>query len=1147
MRVQNMHMRRFLYLSAVLIGSALAHGQGIVTGSISGTVQDSSSAVISGATVTAIQSSTNSPFKTVTNSAGGFQLPGLPVGVYTVTIESPGFSSLKIEKISIQTGSQTSLGERTLKIGTSEAITVQAATALLQPDSVQVSQVFDAEKLTDLPIGNGFDVVALFVPGVAPSGGNIFTNNNGAEFASNGSRDRNNNFQIDGQANNDTNIGGPNVFFGNGDAIEQVQIITVDSAEYGRNSGAVVNYITKSGSNGFHGSGYEFYNGNWADSLANQEKTPVLNFCPPGVSPSTGCTVPVVPRYVDNRWGGTFGGPIEKDKLWFFGSGNFEHTRTGPNPSSSAPFMTPTPTGIMELEGAFPNNAAVGALAAIGPANVKAGTLTFGTPTTVDVLGHPIQFATAQRNFSSPFNDDEAMARIDYQFSSHDRIFGRYIYQKSFTYTFNYFPPSEAVTGGLVNVGGTSNYVGADWTHTFSDHILNQVRYSYAHATTVFEGGGFPDCTSAAILTGCSIRVDFADSSDLNIGEYNAFWPQGRVVESQQIQDNVTWQTGTHVLKFGGEFSHFPEQDSGIPNINGTLTFPSFASFIQSDPQLTVYADGLANYPLTYSAGALYFQDDYKARPTLTLTAGLRYEIQSQPITGLRNYTVKRESNPDTALWDTSLPLALRTVQSLPITKHNFGPIVGFAWQPNILGKSQTIVRGGFRLAFDSTFNNPFANIAQSTPMLNLANLLSCNACIPSDGSAASFRNIVGPQVPLGTDPGIRAQSNTDPKLHNPYTEQWTLGLQQAITTHTVAEVRYLGNHGVGLYQNRNGNPALAPLIQAGFQNVIPNGLTPCAEPNAPGAAFGYVDCTRTNLVTLGNTSYSNYNGLQSRLSIEQWHGITSGLSYTWSKTIDNVSEIYPTGVGGNTASFSQSPFDISRAERAVSGLDYPQLTSIYMIYQTPWFNNRKDLAGRLLGGWQINPVWRFASGQPYTVIENASATTTLCDPTQVSGSTTCRPILANRHAPIYSVGQCLNASASDCGLVNYYTGAPMNRQDVHWIANNNTAAQYYGTPFAGAGRNLQRGDTINNANLAILKTFKINERFSIQTRGTAYNVMNRQYRGTPGTNIDLGNYPDVGGSFGNTYFNADGDGQTNSVFSGIDRRRIEIGGKILF
>jgi len=1159
-----------LFASVFLLDSLPASAQGIVTGSISGTVEDPSSAVVVGATIIATQQATNASFKTVSNSAGSFQIPGMPTGAYTVTIEAPGFVSINIQGVSVTSGGQTPLGVETLKIGSSEAVTVEGATALLQPDSVQVSETFDTQKVANLPIGNGFDIVALFTPGVSPSGGNVFTNNNGAEFSTNGLRDRNNNFELDGQANNDTNIGGPNVFFGNQDALAEVQVITNDSAEYGKNSGAVVNYVTKSGTNVLHGTVYEFYNGSWADSLANQDKSPLFGYCAVGESSSDGCLVPAVPRYVDNRWGGTLGGPILKDKLWFFGSGNFEHTRTGTEPSSSAPFLTPTPNGMTELQQAFPNNPAVSALAAIGPASVPGGNLTFGTPTNVDVLGQSIEFATARRTIAAPFNDYEGTGRIDYELGGHDHIFGRYIYQNSESFGINFFPSYEVVTGGYVNVPGTSNYVGADWAHTFNEHFLNQTRYSYSRSTSYFEAGGFPTCTGAAILTGCSIRADFNDGSTLSLGE-NSYWPQGRVVRSHQVQDNASWQAGKHFLKLGGEFDHYPESDTGLTFVNGDLKFDNFAAFINSSPTVTLYAEGPAAYNLVFNYGALYLQDDWKASENLTLSLGLRYEIQSQPLNGLHALTVQRETNPSTAFWDQSLPLSLRTVQSLPLDKHNLGPVVGFSWMPKLTpklrGQGNTVVRGGFRIGFDPTFNNPFVNIAQSTPVVNAATLQACQNCVPANGQGSALRTVIDPQVPRGINPGSRSQENVDAKLFNPYTEQWTIGVQQSLNSHAVAEVRYLGNHAVGLFQSRNGNPALGPLIAAGFSNVIPTGITPCNTPNTPGYADGYVDCNRTNLLTVGNTGYSNYNGLQTRLSIEHWHGLTAGLTYTFSKDLDNTTEIYNTGTGGNTSAYAQSPFDLSQAERAVSGLDYPNLASIYVIFEVPVFKEQNTFAGKLLGGWQVNPVWRYASGQPYTVIESLHSDytdfsipfdTSLCDPEQVSSSTTCRPILANAKAPVATVGLCLNAAAADCGLVDYYTTpqftnnpastpVAVSKQNVHWIMNDLTAAKYYGTPFAGAARNLERGDSINTASLAVLKDFKVGERFTFETRAIAYNILNRQYRATPGVNVDFGSFSETGGSFANTYFNPDGNNETNSVFSGIDRRRLEVGGKIIF
>src|SRR5262249_51673656 len=246
----------------------------------------------------------------------------------------------------------------------------------LESTTQQISNIFDSKQTRDIPLGNSLDDLALFAPGVSTAGDAGFSNTNGENFAVNGQHARSNNFQIDGQANNDSSVGGPNIFFGNQDALAELQIVTNYSAEYGRNMGAVVNYVTKAGTNAFHGSAYEFYNGSHFDSLTNQAKSPIFGFCVPGQNPSTGCTPVTVPQYVDNRFGGTIGGPIQRHKAWFFGSANLERLRTAGTAASSAHFLTPTPTGIQQLQTAYPGNPGVAALVGAGPTAVKGGTYT---------------------------------------------------------------------------------------------------------------------------------------------------------------------------------------------------------------------------------------------------------------------------------------------------------------------------------------------------------------------------------------------------------------------------------------------------------------------------------------------------------------------------------------------------------------------------------------------------------------------------------------------------------------------------------------------------------------------------------------------------------------------------------------------------
>src|SRR5580700_5040285 len=308
----------------LLVTNALVIGQGIVTGSISGTALDPQGAVVSGANVRATQHETNRVFSTTSSDAGVVQLPALPPGRYAVTVEAKGFSTYEAQSVLVEVGKDTSLGPINLKLGSSsEVVTVEDAAPLVESTTDQLSETFSTEQVASVPLGNTYDSFVLFTPGVATAGSGGFSNNNGAELSVNGQRARSNNYQLDGQNNNDNTIGGPSIFFGNQDTIAELQVVTNFDAEYGRNMGGVVNYITKSGTNAFHGTGFEFWQGDTFDSLQNQEKSPLFGFCPAGVSPATGCTQPVVPQFVQNQFGGTVGGPIKRDKIWFFGSANF--------------------------------------------------------------------------------------------------------------------------------------------------------------------------------------------------------------------------------------------------------------------------------------------------------------------------------------------------------------------------------------------------------------------------------------------------------------------------------------------------------------------------------------------------------------------------------------------------------------------------------------------------------------------------------------------------------------------------------------------------------------------------------------------------------------------------------------------------------
>lgn len=1149
-------------------------GQGIVTGSISGTVVDPQGAVVASAGVRATQIETNRVFATTSSNAGVVQLPSLPPGTYSIAIDANGFSSYTARDVLVAVGKDTSLGTIALKLGnTAETVTVEGAAPLVESTTDQLSQTFDNKEVASVPLGNTYDSFVLFSPGVVTAGSGGFSNNNGAELSINGQRARSNNFQLDGQNNNDNTIGGASIFFGNQDAIAELQVVTNFDAEYGRNLGGVVNYITKGGTNSFHGTGYEFWQGDHFDSLQNQEKSALFGYCPPGVSPSTtgffaGCSQPVVPQYVQNQFGGTIGGPIKRDKVWFFGSTNFQRNRTSGVPVSSSAALTPDPTGLEQLQTDFPNNPAVTLLSQFGPATLKIGNPTFSNVQNVSVSADggqttfPIEMGTISRSLSQPFNDYEATGRVDFQLTSKDRFFSRYIFQNDST---SNVPLGLAggAQGQIYTVPGRSQQIGLDLTRTFNPSLLNQVRFSYSRARSEFDGGGFPTCTLTNYGV-CPPQVILNSPVSLGVGQFLAF-PQGRIINIYELQDNASLVHGKHVMKWGGQYDRQRSPNYGLFEQNGFFIYPDFNSFLANTPTLSQVAYGQPVLRFKENDLAFYYQDDWRARENLTLNLGLRWEFDSQPSNLLSNESVAQQQGPN-HLWDQNLPLSLTTVPKVPNHYHNFGPVVGFAWTPRMLpalfGNDKTVIRGGFRIAYDFAYYNLDSNVEGSSPFTNLATIPNAAgtgaAGLPniSNLDGANIAAALFPLVPKG-NPGFATELQFGQNFRNPYSEQWNLGIQRQINSKMAAEVRYVGNHDVAQFQEINGNPDVAAFISNGFGNFVPAGLTPCTTPNAPGSTgtdqfgnqVGYANCNFSRVIQYANTAYSLYHGLQSQFRIQNWHGFTGAVSYTFSKTIDNTSEAFSTGAG-TVFSLAQNPFDISKAERGLSNYDFPHVVSLLWVYDIPYQKSQQGFRGHVLGGWQINGTYRYNSGQPWTVEQNGALG--LCDAANFTGGTldTCRPFPGNPGAPFNSVGQCTNPAASDCGLMSVNTGSAIAMSQAHFIINNIPAEQFFGTPFSPLRRNTERGQAISTANLAVFKNVKVGERVTFQLQAEAFNVLNHQWLGIPIQDVNNAAAGALGVTqFGSLKFNSNG-GDTfagDPTTDGITRRRLQFGGKIIF
>ena len=1150
--------------------------QGIITGSINGTIVDQTGAIISGAAIDAKNTGTGLDVKGTTSGKGEVTLSDVPVGTYVVTVEAPGFAPLKVDGIVVQTGATSSFGTQKLGITSSAEVMVSTGQNFLETTQTQVTTTLSAQAITDLPTGGGLDRLVLLVPGAVRTLSNNFSNSNGVGVSSNGQRGRSNNFEIDGQSNNDNSVAGPQFFFRNEDALGQLEIITNNmGAQYGRNAGSVVNYITKSGTNEFHGTAFENYFGSWGSSLRQGQKSPLQGFCAPGVlsAPGAVCTTPVVPRITANEYGGSLGGPILHDRLFGFGSTLFRAVTNGASPSISTT-LTPTPTGLQQLQAAFPGNPFVASLVNEGPYSVKAGNPTSVSTTNMTVCatavsvcpaGSPtVQFGTIQRLLPSTSSDQEDLGRLDYQADPKDRFYLRYAYQNA--------PTNNA--GGTVSTGAyydtqdSVHSVGSDWTRTFSSRWLNQLRYSFQQSKLVFGAGGYPTCVDATISNCASSVVinglaTYGPASNI---------PQGRIVKATQVQDNATFNLGGHNITFGGEFDYQNSPNVFLPNTSGTFNFTGGFNYGLAGVGTLTLANGAPNIPFREPDVAAYFQDDWKVTNQLTLNLGLRWEFFKQSVNLLHDLSVARQTGPN-PIWQTSLPLSQTTFPYIPENYKNFEPRIGFAFNPSASPK--TVLRGGFAINYDPQFYNLFLNAYTSAPVVNTGSI-ACNGttvnCLPSGGTINAAVHAQDDQYnPVNVNPGTKTQTNVGIPFKNPIAESYTLSVQHQLGNSVVVEVRYAGNHSYDNFQSLNANPSINTTTTPGngyltlaqaFPNLYP-ASSYCTTAGAVG--FGRPNCNLTYLTTRANSAFSIYNSLQTTVKTQDFHGLTTQLGYTFSRTIDNASEAYGSTGGSNTVAFAQNPTDNNLGERGVSGQSFPHVVSIGSTYSPKWYSEQHGVFGRLLGGYQVNMIYSYQSGQPWTpyqgvkanpapatlaqipVANQGRALYSFCDyafNSTVIGNDACRPILSNRNAPLGSVG--INGGPG-VGYLNFATGAPIAPTSVQWLINNQYEALARGTPYPGVSRNTLRGDTINELDMSVFKTVRVAERVNLQLRINAFNVPNRAFYGDPDEYINDANpavHSPTYASFQNFKANA---GTIVGTPFGSGARNIQLGGKIIF
>jgi hypothetical protein len=1176
---------RMLIPLCVCLALCLSSAAQVLKGSISGTVVDPQGAVVSNAQVKATNTATGAVLISKSDNSGLFRFNLIPTGNYKIEISAQGFKNTVQSDVAVAAGRDSGLGDVPLAVGgTSETVEVTAATPLIETTQAQVTNTFSGQTLTTfagIQESEGLDNLALFVPGVVSVRDQGFSNTNGGlGFSSNGLRGRNNDQEIDGQNNNDNSVGGPALTVGDTEFVGQYVLVTNNfGPEYGRNSGSVVNVITKSGTNAWHGSVYANENNSILNSMTN--------FMHRFDTDAQGNPLTRPPRLNDEFGGFSIGGPIVKNKAFFFSG--FDQEITSTSTVYGTGNLAPTPAGLATLNGCFPGNTALAAYNKFGPFSISAGNPFSTNPTTLNVGAcNNVEFGGVTRVLPTPFHGFSWVSKADVQLGS-DTITGRYLFNRA-----NFFNLDEcggtgvdcAAAGYPINVPGLTQAILLSDTHNFSSRMVNEVRVGFTRLNVDFGGNSFGTVPTSGGIDQAVARQTFG-AGFLAVGSQNNF-PQSRIVNTWQAQDNWSFVAGKHAFKAGVNWTYQRSPNVFLPDIDGVFTYSGgWPAYIAGTPTSVTIAAGNPSLDFREYDTFLYGGDDWKIGKNLTLNLGLTWTYYGSPENLFNQISTANQTGPN-PLWNPALPLSVTTFPKFGSPKNSFGPSVGFAYSPQwggfLTGHGKTTIRGGYRWLYDPPYYNIFVNMSSSAPEVLLDALTGPAALgVPAVPTGPNVRAEFASALQTGVfDPRTFSETSLASNFGPDKVQSWSFGVEREVTKNSAFEVRYVGNHGYNLFQSINANPLIGPLA-ASFPNLIPAGVTPCAASQLVGPnssrALGREFCNEGVLRERTNGGFSNYQAVQTEFRANNlFKQLTVRTAYTYSKTLDNVSEIFSTGSGGQTISFAQNPF-APGGEYGFSGLNIPHQWTILFAEELPFFRQQHGLVGHVLGGWTLSGNYILASGQGYTPAQAVFATLGAPDffdkrfNAAFIGAETARPFLGNLSAPATAVGimagdacnifaataadpTCVlapttlisfNAVNQSCGTNNVACAAnPVTNNQVRFIVNSGTSEQVFGTPFGNTARNIVTDAMTNTMNFAVMKRVKFNERSSFEFRMSMLNALNHQNFGANGTGIDPfledAGLASAGTGFGDvTVQNTNYPGNNNAT------RRITFGGTFRF
>jgi len=1101
-----------IFLTSIVAVTAVAQQ---ISGSIRGTVVDPSGAIVQSVAVSAQQTETGLTRAAVTDRNGGFVFVELPIGHYRIFAEAKGYQKYLQEGISLDINETATVTVR-LKLGSeTQQVEVKADAELVQNTESSLGQTVKEREILDLPLdGRNFSQLGTLQPGVVPltpglleAGGPARANQ---AYAVDGQRPESNNFLIDG-ADNASAVDGGFVLKPPIDAIAEFRILSHNAnAEFGRNTGSTTNIVTRSGTNSFHGAAWEFLRNDWMDAS---------DYFTQSVQPLK-----------QNQFGATFGGPLVKDKTFFFGYYEGFRNRQGETVAATVPsaaeqqgnfgeLCTSTGATIDPSTGLCSNPQ--GQLTYFGTA-VPFNQLTLFTPIDPTAL-KVLPFFPLPNHGSNGFidtqtlveNNDQFGLRLDHYLSHADTLNFRYMYSSGPT-TDPLSPVGANVPGFPVGEDDRAQNFVAQETHIFSPKLIGVARFSFLRNKFLLDQHLNHEPLSDLGFDYAPTLPSAAGPPFIQVGGYASVGdpitgPRNTFQNTFDLSGSLSWIRGRHELKFGGGYRR--DQINALQGIatNGFFVFagiPSFENFI--------YNDGFANFlsanPVVFLQGGgdfsreirdramdLYGQDTYKVTTNFTLNFGLRYELPF-PATENKNRVnlfvpgAQSKVIPDAPAGllypgDPGVPAGLIATQ-----KNAFAPRVGFAWDPRRDGK--TVVSAAYGIFYEPYYTGeggPLQDPVSAPPYLKTLQL-----GFPINSFANPFYSPDPFGVPFPQPMTLLVASRN---LRLPYAQDWNLNIQRSLGADWLLQIGYVGTTGVKLPRFIEGNPAVYyPGVDTTSPGCSVAEPCPISTENNVNQRRLYSGCTLQNpnncvygsVGEIASIANSSYNALQASLRKRFSHGLSFLASYTWSHSIDDVSSFNITGSASQPVAgendLAQNPFDLA-AERGPSMFDARHRFVLSYQWSLPFLQHSHAWYGYALGNWQVNGIFTAMSGTPFTVFDSNDVSLQGQAP-EISGFSSNRPnLVGNPNSGPRTAAEWFNVSAFQQIVQDPYS--PVEQ-------------------FGNEGRNAVLGPRYVNWDFSALKNIRLTETKQLQFRGELFNALNHVNFRLPVSDIESPNFGQI-------------------------------------